>query len=234
MGYTLLTFSIITKRDMSFRYFVSDKDWYEELHMEIEYNMYDRCEMEKTIVDRGLKEIAFNEIKDYSFDNTMDIAVYDGFDVYNESDVPHYALDYDAGDFDTLFFGHMDDWDFENREAFDVNDIVKPIIGKFDGKYDSSADTVYLIPVGGSMDEEYALGYKMFSNENDADLYLSLCANGEVAPYIFINDAYCVAIDQHPILKHVEHLSSRRLPALLKTKNVVVKQPIFTGLDIYN
>jgi hypothetical protein len=202
--------------------------------MEIEYNMYSRDEMEETIIDRGLKEIAFDEIKDYVFADTMEIAVYDGFDVDNNSDTPVYQIDYDEDDYDTLFFGHMDDYDFEDCEAFEVNDIVKPVIGKFDGRYNSAADNVYLIPVGGSLDEEYALGYCVFSNEKDADLYLSLFEKGEVAPYIFVNDAYCMAIDRHPIFEHVKRISSRKLPELLKTKSVVLKQPIFAGLDIYN
>ena len=116
-NYTLLVFAIITPKDLSFRYFVSDKDWYEELHMEIDYNMYGRSEMEATIVDRELKEISFDEIKDYAFVETMDIAVYDGFDVYNDADLPHYKIDYDEDGYDVLYYGHMDD-DFEDCEVF--------------------------------------------------------------------------------------------------------------------
>jgi hypothetical protein len=201
--------------------------------MKIEYNMYSKSEMEDTIAERGLKEISFEEIKNYTFTDTMNIAVYDDFDVHNKSNMPHYMVDYDEDDYDTLFFGHMYA-DLEDCERFEVEDIVAPIVGKFDGKYDSSAENVYLVPVGGSLDEEYALGYNAFTNEEDADLYLSLYENGEVAPYIFINSDYQVAVEHHPVLKDIKYVCAEEFPELLKTKNVVLKQPVFAGLDIYN
>ena len=84
------------------------------------------------------------------------------------------------------------------------------------------------------MDEEYELFYNVFSNEEDADLYLSVYEKGEVAPYIFINSDYNMAIENHSIFEDIKCIAANKLPELLKTKNVVLKQPIFAGLDIYN
>lgn len=234
MNYTLLIFSIINPKNLSFRYFISDKDWYEELHMEIEYNMYSKSEMEETILDRDLKEISFEEIKNYTFTDTMNIAVYDGFTIYNEDNLLHYTVDYDEDDYDTLLYGRMERYDFKTYKTLEVKDIVSSIIGKFSGKYDSSAKDVYLIPVGGSLDEEYALVYNVFSNENDANLFLSIYENGEVSPYIFMNSDYDMAVQNHPIFKDVKCITTDELPELLKTKNIILKQPIFAGIDIYN
>ncbi len=234
MNYKLLTFSIITKRDMRLRYFVSDKDWYEELHSQIEYNMYDRREMEEAIADLGLEEIAFDEIQNYTFADTMEIAVYDGFDVYNTSDIPHYRIEFDSNGCEALFYGHMRDRNFKDDEAFDVDDIVGHVIEEFDGTYNPDADKVYLVPKGESCDGDYALVYCVFSNEKDADLYLSLFENGEVAPYVFINDAYHWAIENHPTFRHVKFIFSNELLGFLETKSVVLKRPFFAGLDIYN
>lgn len=234
MNYTLLIFSIINPKNLSFRYFISDKDWYKELHMEIEYNMYSKTEMEDTIIDRELKEISFEEIKDYTFTNTMNIAVYDGFTIYNEDNLMHYTLDEDDDDYDTLLYGRMERYDFKVHKQFKVNDIVKPIIKKFNGKYDSSAKDIYLVPVGESLDEEYALEYNVFSNETDADLFLSLYEKGEVAPYIFMNSDYHMAVQNHSIFKDVKCIMPNELSNLLKTKNIILKQSIFTGSDIYN
>lgn len=234
MNYTLLIFSIINPKNLSFRYFISDKDWYEELHMQIEYNMYSKEEMEETIIDRELKEISFEEIKDYSFVETMNIAVYDGFDIYNEDNLLHYTVDEDDDDYNTLLYGRMERYDFKVHKRFKVNDIVKPIIKKFNGKYDSSAKDIYLVPVGGSLDEEYALVYNIFSNENDTNLFLSIYEKGEISPYIFMNSDYDMAVQNHSIFKNVKCITTDELPELLKTKNVILKQPIFAGSDIYN
>lgn len=234
MKYTLLIFSIVNPKNLSFRYFVSDKDWYEELHMKIEYNMYGKAQMEDAIVNRDLKEISFEEIKDYEFSNTMNIAVYDGFDAYNSSNVMHYTVDEDAEEYETLLFGCEKGYCFEIDKTVDVNDIVRPIISDFSGKYDSEAETIYLIPMGGSLDDEYALSYNVFSNEKDADLFLKLYEKGEIAPYIFLNADYDVAVQMHPLFTDIECILPDKLSDLLKTKTVVLKQSVFAGKDIYN
>lgn len=234
MNYTLLIFSIINPKKMSFRYFVSDKDWYHELHTKISYNMHSIAEMETTILMFGLKEISFNEIKDYTYVRTMDIAVYDEFHTYNEYNTFHYILDHEEEDYDNIFYGKEDFSGFKTSKTFLVNDLVKPIEKKFDGIYNKLNKDVYLVPTGCSMDEEFALYYIAFSKEEDADLFVSLYKVGEIAPYIFLNSDYDFAINNTALLKDIKIITLDELPNILKTKNVILKQEIFAGIDIYN
>jgi hypothetical protein len=234
MDYTLLIFSIISTKGMSFRYFISDKDWYNELHLEIDYNINSKVEMEKTITNLELTEISFEEIKDYAFTNYMDVAVYENdFLSKDESNTMHYMID-DESDGDRLFYGYWGKSDFKVLKTVEVDDIIKPIVGKFNGKYDLSAKDVYLIPIGESLDEEYALSYVAFTDENDVKLFLSIYEEGEIAPYVFMNSEYDFVVYNSLIFENIKRICPKDLSELLKTKTVILKQPIFVGRDIYN
>ena len=85
--------------------------------------------------------------------------------------------------------------------------------------------------MSGSLDEEFATWYVTFEDESEANKYLELFKNGEYCPYAFLNDVYYVEIIEGNY-NNLVSCSIESLISISKKKNIVLKQPVFTGADV--
>ena len=81
-------------------------------------------------------------------------------------------------------------------------------------------------------DEKYKYCIYWFDyDESEANKYLELFKNGEYCPYAFLNDVYYVEIIEGNY-NNLVSCSIESLISISKKKNIVLKQPVFTGADV--